>query len=329
MLFIMEKKKPEKGLELYALNSKDHNDKVLYDLIRDGKIETLYSFLRKGYPLSAFTLNLISDFYSEAEVDKALSECWSLYDDAYEFLIIYKGKEETHKFLVKEKFEHIIKCKFSNEELFKYKFYDFLFETDAGKEYYQMHAPIEEVLQNEKCFPLLGCFFSKRITTEEQMTMVYNYPYKEDLRKASGGLKFLFDKGDYDIVIPIILWMGVGNLGFDTIDQCLEIILHRKGVEWLYALDLHEIANFLLRYAKKHPEKETEITSLLIKNKRWNELAMHGFYDYIDWDDYFKDWPSSARGHFYSWVEQLERQGAFAKLWKMRQYRRAIRALSH
>lgn len=336
--------KIENRLERIGLNTREENNIILYDCLTQGSIEKMISFIKKGYPVSAFILNVLVDLnYHNNYIDRVLTEAVHMRYDVYDFLVIYWGEDKTNQFFMKRNFEKIINSKFSNEALLKYGFIDKLLSRENGEKFYIMNAPLDEVLNNKKLYNFPTEFFIERLTSEEDMEKVYrDGKHINGLVHTKDGIRFLFNKHEYEILLKYVSCIEL--LAILNISSKNEFFEHMYEY---YDHDSEKLYNntvsrsissstFLLEKAKENPADAQLILKPLIDRGMYEHLCDYHFYDFVDWDAYYKR--SKNLGICFEvdcemsmiraqrW-DMLEKYGKSMELFRRKKFIRAIRAL--
>ena len=95
--------------------------------------------------------------------------------------------------------------------------------------------------------------------------------------------KKLIEHGYYQLAF--YQYKRIANCFKETAEEILDALLKTAGEEFLYEQKDENINKFLLEKGK---------TEVFVKNKEWHLLAVKGYDDLIDWEDYLKNFCSTS-----------------------------------
>lgn len=285
-----------KRYQLLALTTKEQNSLVLYDLLREKRLKEFLNLVKKGYVLTAFILNYLIDSGFENAIPKTLKLSKRSDPDIYDFLVLYWGQEKTEDFLVDNGFDSVIKAKFSEQKIVKYQLWNLLMEMENYRilaEHNQVEALQTALKVKHQKYKIFQVLIDMR---------------KTDLIVALGGNCYLleFEEGrqkllklrDWGTILDCFFSGEIHKkFGFETLEQFYQYVIDNGGSEQLFLWGHTSAYEYLLKQ---------KITAPFVNRKYWSLLIRYGFYDLVDWEDY---WQKSSVKNY------IIRDAAKAKNW--------------
>lgn len=276
----MEKNEKFPRLEMLGQNlSKNQNDLVLYDLLREKNLTHFYCLLKQGYSLDAFLLHCLIDNGFEDHVLKALSLCGRYDDDVYDFLALYLGEEKAQEFFVAHNFRRLIASRFSRDALVKHNMWEILLE----KEEYLILASTGNIDILYQSYRKTRCYgIGKFLLTIGHVDFFVSLQDFDTLKYSLSGCVRLFDLNDWSRILSCDMSMQKRLAKKVLGEKCDENDLYRYivnhgGVDALYQDKSHSPWAWML---------SSGITDPFVADKNWSFLYRWGFYHLIDIEDW-------------------------------------------
>lgn len=270
-----------KRFEMLRLNSLEQNDLVLYDLLREGKLDKFQQLLRDGYGLDAFILNSMVDNGLEDKIDETISICRKWHDNVFDFLVFFWGYEKTEDYWFKHVDESGRPRKLSNDCLVRHQQWNILFERKAYKEVAK-NAPLEVLrtieFDREK--------FLAALIKEERFTDIMALGWIDYYTSFPKMLKYLLIH-DLHMFMSLVSLDSVYDwqkLGFKTENDYLQYLYEHGEKDYLAANT---------DYIRNHGTPEE-----LRYYKMYSSLAKIERYDLINWDDFWEKCTADTVGYY-------------------------------
>lgn len=271
----MEKEqKLEKGYPL----SKDENNLLLYDLIKEGKFDIFCQRIQDGYGLTAFVLTAMLNYGYEGKIEEVLSSCKCWTSDVFDFLVIYWGREKAEDYWIQHADKERVAEKLSNEGLVRHQRWNELLEREAY-ELLAAHAPLA-FFQNPDASYYTSRFFSALVAQKrfEDVLALDDKWSKSDYFHSTEMMRYLLEH-DVEKFCKILPIFSVNakqklavRLGFEKLDDLYQCLYDKGQIDFLM-----KETSFLSDHGIWEPYVEKE---------KWYTLASHGKYDLIDWEDW-------------------------------------------
>lgn len=270
--------KEQKLENVYPL-SKDENNLLLYDLIKEGKFDIFCQRIKEGYGLTAFVLTAMLNYGYEGKIEEVLSSsiCWT--SDVFDFLVIYWGREKAEDFWIQHADKKRVAEKLSNEALVRHQRWNELLEREAY-ELLAEHAPLE-FFQNPDASYDTSRVFSALVAQKrfEDVLALDDKWSKSDYFHSTEMMRYLLEH-DVEKSCKILPFFSVNarqklavRLGFEKLDDLYQ-----------YLYDNGQIDFFLIKntcFLENHG-----IWEPLVLAKEWYTLFHCKQYDLIDWENW-------------------------------------------
>lgn len=269
-------------LEMLGLLSRAQNCLVLYDLLREKKIDDFFDLLKTGYALNAFILNCMIDNGYESRIKEAMKNCQRHDNDIYEFLVAYMGKDEAEKYFVELGFKNLIIAKFSNDDLEKHQLWDIFLQK--GDFYFLLKHEQIDYFKKALKEDIHVKKMLDSLLLHSRADILLALEKKEALRDFEKGRKKLLELKEWEIILKNFkAEKSAKEYGFENDDAFYQYILDNGGMNAVY--ETYEGKNFL---AGKN------IFQPFIEDKNWFWLAYKGFFNKVDWQNYYQKDKKSA-----------------------------------
>ena len=277
--------KEQKLENVYPL-SKDENNLLLYDLIKEGKFEIFCQRIKEGYGLTAFVLTAMLNYGYEGKIEEVLSSCKCWTSDVFDFLVIYWGREKAEDYWVQHTVKELVTEKLSNEALVRHQRWNELLEREAY-ELLAEHAPLE-FFQNPDASYDTSRVFSALVAQKrfEDVLALDDKWSKSDYFYSTEMMRYLLEH-DVEKSCKILSIFSVNakqklavRLGFEELDDLYQYLYDKGQIEFLM-----QRTDFLSRH---------ELWTPYVEKRIWGTLAYYKKYDLIDWEDWGKRHPSHA-----------------------------------
>ena len=278
--------KEQKLENVYPL-SKDENNLLLYDLIKEGKFEIFCQRIKEGYGLTAFVLTAMLNYGYEGKIEEVLSSCKCWTSDVFDFLVIYWGREKAEDYWIQHADKERVAEKLSNEALVRHQRWNELLEREAY-ELLAEHAPLE-FFQNPDASYDTSRVFSALVAQKrfEDVLALDDKWSKSDYFHSTEMMRYLLEH-DVEKSCKILSIFSVNakqklavRLGFEKLDDLYQCLYDKGQIDFLM-----KETSFLSDHGIWEPYVEKE---------KWYTLASHGKYDLIDWEDWMAKSKASIR----------------------------------
>ena len=280
--------KEQKLENVYPL-SKDENNLLLYDLIKEGKFEIFCQRIKEGYGLTAFVLTAMLNYGYEGKIEEILSSCKCWTSDVFDFLVIYWGREKAEDFWIQHADKKRVAEKLSNEGLVRHQRWNELLEREAY-ELLAAHAPLA-FFQNPDASYYTSRFFSALVAQKrfEDVLALDDKWSKSDYFHSTEMMRYLLEH-DVEKSCKILPFFSVNakqklavRLGFEELDDLYQYLYDNGQIDFLRVE-----TNFLRRH---------EIWAPYVEKKYWAMLANYKQYDLIDWENWMAKSKKEASIH--------------------------------
>ena len=280
--------KEQKLENVYPL-SKDENNLLLYDLIKEGKFEIFCQRIKEGYGLTAFVLTAMLNYGYEGKIEEILSSCKCWTSDVFDFLVIYWGREKAEDYWIQHADKKRVAEKLSNEALVRHQRWNELLEREAY-ELLAEHAPLE-FFQNPDASYDTSRVFSALVAQKrfEDVLALDDKWSKSDYFHSTEMMRYLLEH-DVEKSCKILSIFSVNakqklavRLGFEKLDDLYQYLYDNGQIDFLRVE-----TDFLRRH---------EIWAPYVEKKYWAMLANYKQYDLIDWENWMAKSKKEASIH--------------------------------
>ena len=272
--------KEQKLENVYPL-SKDENNLLLYDLIKEGKFDIFCQRIQEGYGLTAFVLTAMLNYGYEGKIEEVLSSCKCWTSDVFDFLVIYWGREKAEDYWVQHTVKELVAEKLSNEALVRYQRWDELLKREAY-ELLAAHAPLEffqnpdasydktrifSALVAQRRFEDVFALDDKWLTIDyfhnaEMMRYLLEHDVKKFCKISLNFNKDAIEKLSY-------------RLGFENPDDLYRCLYDKGQIDFLMTR-----TDYLKMYGIWEP---------YVQAKNWYILARAREFKLIDWENWLEE----------------------------------------
>ena len=272
--------KEQKLENVYPL-SKDENNLLLYDLIKEGKFEIFCQRIKEGYGLTAFVLTAMLNYGYEGKIEEILSSCKCWTSDVFDFLVIYWGREKAEDYWIQHADKKRVAEKLSNEALVRHQRWNELLEREAY-ELLAEHAPLE-FFQNPDASYDTSRVFSALVAQKrfEDVLALDDKWSKSDYFHSTEMMRYLLEH-DVEKSCKILSIFSVNakqklavRLGFEKLDDLYQYLYDNGQIDFLMTR-----TDYLKMYGIWEP---------YVQAKNWYVLARAREFKLIDWENWLEE----------------------------------------